>query len=142
MLAAVCVLRIRQEQGKRSKSLLIGSAAIIVLIAAHELYWIILPRFPADRAAYLSSLLSLKFLVSDDRVNLPLPGLLQQPPTAFEPRRHDTRSSLLQPAAPPLGSLTPAEAPIIDAEILFRQPGPPQNNTSTCLSLATISSGL
>ena len=29
-------------------------------------------------------------------------------------------------AATPLGSLTPAEAPLIDAENLFRQPGPPQ----------------
>ena len=28
-------------------------------------------------------------------------------------------------AASPLGSLTPAEAPLIDAENLFRQPGPP-----------------
>ena len=28
-------------------------------------------------------------------------------------------------AATPLGSLTPAEAPLIDAENLFRQPGPP-----------------
>src|SRR6202043_1376179 len=35
------------------------------------------------------------------------------------------RSSLLHPAATPLGSLTPAEAPLIDAENLFRQPGPP-----------------
>ena len=34
-------------------------------------------------------------------------------------------SSLLQSAAAPLGSLTPAEAPLIDAENLFRQPGPP-----------------
>ena len=34
------------------------------------------------------------------------------------------RSSLLHPAAPPLGSLTPAEAPLIDAEKLFRRPGP------------------
>ena len=30
------------------------------------------------------------------------------------------------PAALPLGSLTPADAPLIDAENLFRQPGPPQ----------------
>ena len=30
------------------------------------------------------------------------------------------------PAATPLGSLTPAEAPLIDAEKLFRQTGPPQ----------------
>ena len=30
------------------------------------------------------------------------------------------------PAATPLGSLTSAEATLIDAEILFRQPGPPQ----------------
>ncbi|MET4369521.1 hypothetical protein ABIA99_002206, partial [Bradyrhizobium sp. LB12.1] len=30
----------------------------------------------------------------------------------------------LHPAANPLGSLTPAEAPLITAEILFRQPGP------------------
>src|SRR4051812_12558046 len=28
------------------------------------------------------------------------------------------------PTAAPLGSLTPADAPLIDAEILFRQPGP------------------
>ena len=35
-------------------------------------------------------------------------------------------SSLLQPAATPLGGLTPADAPLIDAEILFRQPGPAQ----------------
>src|SRR3984893_6969593 len=40
-------------------------------------------------------------------------------------RRHHARSSLLHPAATPLGSLTPAEAPLIDAENLFRQPGPP-----------------
>ena len=39
-----------------------------------------------------------------------------------------TRSSLLQPAAPPLGSLTPAEAPLSDAENLFRQPGPPHSS--------------
>ena len=32
-------------------------------------------------------------------------------------------SSLLQPAAIPLGRLT-RHAPLIDAEILFRQPGP------------------
>jgi hypothetical protein len=34
-------------------------------------------------------------------------------------------SSLLQTVAPPLGSLTPADRPLIDAEKLFRQPGPP-----------------
>jgi putative transposase len=33
--------------------------------------------------------------------------------------------SLLHAAASPLGSLTPADAPLIDAENLFRQPGPP-----------------
>ena len=36
----------------------------------------------------------------------------------------DAGSSLLHPAASPPGSLTPAEAPLIDAENLFRQPGP------------------
>src|SRR6516164_3341523 len=36
------------------------------------------------------------------------------------------RSSLLQLAAFPRGGLTPAEAPLIDAEILFRQPQPPK----------------
>ena len=35
------------------------------------------------------------------------------------------RSSLLHPAAPPLGSLALAGPPLIDAENLFRQPGPP-----------------
>jgi transposase len=33
-----------------------------------------------------------------------------------------TRSGLLHPTATPLGSLTPADAPLIDAEILFRKP--------------------
>jgi hypothetical protein len=32
---------------------------------------------------------------------------------------------LLHHAAPPHGSLTPADAPLIDAENLFRQSGPP-----------------
>src|SRR5215211_5682202 len=36
------------------------------------------------------------------------------------------RSSLLHPAAPPLGSLTAAGAPLIDAEDLFRQTEPAQ----------------
>jgi hypothetical protein len=35
------------------------------------------------------------------------------------------RSSLFQLAVLPRGGLTPAEAPLIDAEILFRQPQPP-----------------
>src|SRR3979490_1155208 len=38
--------------------------------------------------------------------------------------RRPTRSSLLQPVAIPLGGLTAADAPLINAEILFRQPGP------------------
>src|SRR5262249_17511028 len=60
------------------------------------------------------------------RFDRPLSRLLQRKATAFESRRHDTRSSLLQPAAPPLGSLTLAQAPLIDAGNLFRQPEPPQ----------------
>src|SRR6516165_1474339 len=40
------------------------------------------------------------------------------------------RSSLLQLAAFPRGGLTPAEAPLIDAEILFRQPQPPHSSKS------------
>jgi hypothetical protein len=32
---------------------------------------------------------------------------------------------MLPSCRPPLGSLTPAGAPLIDAENLFRQPGPP-----------------
>jgi len=35
-------------------------------------------------------------------------------------------SSLLRSSSAPRGGLTPAEAPLIDAEILFRQPGPAQ----------------
>ena len=47
--------------------------------------------------------------------------------------RHDTRSSLLPTAASPLGSLTnPAEAPVIDAENLFRHPGPLHNTSNPC----------
>ncbi|MGB8736166.1 MAG: hypothetical protein WCD20_08605, partial [Rhodomicrobium sp.] len=41
---------------------------------------------------------------------------------------HDARSSLLrstQLAASPLGGLTPADVPLIEAEILSEQPGPP-----------------
>lgn len=40
------------------------------------------------------------------------------------------RLSLLQRAADPHGSLTPADASLIDAEILFRQPGPSLNITA------------
>src|SRR6516164_3246444 len=43
------------------------------------------------------------------------------------------RSSLLQLAAFPRGGLTPAEAPLIDAEILFRQPQPPQTSGSSII---------
>jgi hypothetical protein len=43
--------------------------------------------------------------------------------TTDETGRHDTGSSLLHPAATPLGSLTSAGTPLIEAEILFRQPG-------------------
>ena len=39
--------------------------------------------------------------------------------------------SLLHPAANPDGSLTPADAPLIDAEKKFRQPGPPQGTLGT-----------
>src|SRR6516164_7799563 len=42
------------------------------------------------------------------------------------------RSSLLQLAAFPRGGLTPAEAPLIDAEILFRQPQPPNSARLGC----------
>ena len=35
---------------------------------------------------------------------------------------------LTSPAAHPHGSLTTADAPLIDAERLFRQPGPPQTS--------------
>ncbi len=52
-----------------------------------------------------------------------------------------TGSSLLHPAANPLGSLTPAEAPLINAEILFRQPGPAQSNTLSCRTDALLSDG-
>ena len=38
----------------------------------------------------------------------------------LDANRHDTRSDLLHAAALPLGSLTPADAPPIEAEILFR----------------------
>ena len=50
-----------------------------------------------------------------------------------------TRSSLLHPAALPHGSLTPAEAPLIDAENLFRQPGPPHRPTSATRTSSTRS---
>src|SRR6516164_10786378 len=45
------------------------------------------------------------------------------------------RSSLLQLAAFPRGGLTPAEAPLIDAEILFRQPQPPHPHPAIAQSL-------
>src|SRR5260370_29894443 len=44
--------------------------------------------------------------------------------------RH-TGSSLLQLAANPHGGLTLADAPLIDAEIPFRQPGPAQSDHAT-----------
>src|SRR5258706_39065 len=68
---------------------------------------------------------SLRQRVRGARIDWVLPRLLQSPPAALEPWRHHTRSRLLPPAAPPHGSLTPADAPLIDAERLFKQPGPP-----------------
>ena len=44
--------------------------------------------------------------------------------TPDEQRALRVRPRLLHSAAPPHGSLTPADAPLIDAEKLFRQPGP------------------
>src|SRR4029077_3272551 len=45
------------------------------------------------------------------------------------PRRawRDARSGLLHEAVAPRGSLNPADVPLIDAEILFRQSGSPQS---------------
>src|SRR5215813_3921408 len=50
--------------------------------------------------------------------------LLQRTTTSFEPRRPHPGSSLLRSSSAPRGGLTPAEAPLIDAEFLYRQPGP------------------
>src|SRR5215813_9238608 len=52
--------------------------------------------------------------------------LLQRTTTSFEPRRPHPGSSLLRSSSAPRGGLTPAEAPLIDAEFLYRQPGPVQ----------------
>jgi hypothetical protein len=43
-------------------------------------------------------------------------------------------SSLLQPAAHPHGSLTPAETPLSDAENPFREPGPLQSSENKAIS--------
>jgi hypothetical protein len=45
-------------------------------------------------------------------------------PRAFSANGPEPQSWRLQPPVAPRGGLTPAEAPLIDAEILFRQPGP------------------
>ncbi|MGA7325783.1 MAG: hypothetical protein WBX25_15170, partial [Rhodomicrobium sp.] len=50
----------------------------------------------------------------------------------------DARSSLLrsaQLAASPLGGLTPADVPLIEAEILSEQPGPPHHTTESRLTI-------
>src|SRR5258707_14784 len=76
---------------------------------------------------------SLRQRVRGARIDWVLPRLLQSPPAALEPWRHHTRSRLLPPAAPPHGSLTPADAPLIDAERLFKQPGPPLCSTASVI---------
>jgi hypothetical protein len=58
--------------------------------------------------------------------------------TGAKPSNSVNRSRLLHAAASPLGSLTPAEAQLIDAENLFRQPGP----TLTALRVLAQSKGL
>jgi hypothetical protein len=58
--------------------------------------------------------------------------------TARRPGCRHPRSSLLQPAATPLGSLILAEAPPIEAENLFRQPGPPLSETPSRSSIALV----
>ena len=62
------------------------------------------------------------------RFTRPIPHFLQRSEAHSGLDGKTPRSSLLHPAATPLGSLTPAEAPLIDAEKLFRQPGPPQTS--------------
>ncbi|WP_210191551.1 hypothetical protein, partial [Bradyrhizobium guangdongense] len=54
-------------------------------------------------------------------------GVLESCCTTAEDRiRALTGSPLIKPTSTPLGSLTTAEAPLSDAENLFRQPGPLQ----------------
>jgi hypothetical protein len=53
------------------------------------------------------------------------------------------KGGILHAAASPLGSLTPAEPPLIEAEKLFRQPAPALNavQSQACLQrLATLQS--
>jgi len=72
VLALICALRFRQESAPRLRIFLALSATIAILITAYELRWILLPQFPEERAAYLSSLFRFVFLISDGRPNLPL----------------------------------------------------------------------
>jgi putative transposase len=53
----------------------------------------------------------------------------RRPHSSLDDRTPD--QALLQLAATPLGGLNSAEAPLIDAEILFRQAGPAQTSTSS-----------
>jgi hypothetical protein len=51
------------------------------------------------------------------------------------------RLRLLRPSAAPRGGLTPAEAPLIDAENLFRQPGPALITPTSSTSFDTVANG-
>ena len=94
------------------------------------------PRYACnDRAAIFSAVtdsLACSQMPAVHRNPLVLRSAVQLPYLDFYNGRHPhsrldgagARSSLLHHAATPLGSLTSAEAPLIDAETLFRQPGP------------------
>src|SRR5262249_596201 len=61
-----------EAQDIHSRRFAVASAVASLFIAAHELYWIALPRFPNELAAYLSSFIRLRFLINDGHANLPL----------------------------------------------------------------------
>src|ERR1700730_12062081 len=58
-------------------------------------------------------------------IHRPLHRLLQRPQATHGARPTHPRSGLLQPAATPHGSITPAEVLLSEADLLRRQPGPP-----------------
>jgi hypothetical protein len=72
MLLLACAMRWRAAKEARERLFVGFSALLFVAIFVYQIFWIIYPQFPADRAGILRGLAHFEFLYVDGHFNLPL----------------------------------------------------------------------
>jgi hypothetical protein len=72
VLLVACAVRYRTAANSLEKVFLILCVPIILAILTREVWWVVNPRVPSDRAMVLDGLASLAFVYVDGHVNLPL----------------------------------------------------------------------